>query len=166
MPSTAVGLGASVETLLGEGGGLHQSSNSRCLVSFGPLITAKSIAFIQLTHMCSLMRLVWPGPVLSRGKDLPSCKNIADYIDCRGRIDVTKFALDHCTQFPTLWILVQKEAAMKSVEIGCEQFFNLSGYVSALKCMQLGLRTYEHLAMMALILPDVYLEKNGLQMNT
>jgi hypothetical protein len=58
--------------------------------------------------------------VLSRGKDLPSGKNISDYIDCRGRIDVTKFALDHCTQFPTLWILVQKEAAIKSVEVGCK----------------------------------------------
>jgi len=55
------------------------------------------------------------GPILSRGKDLPSSKNIADYIDCQGRMDVTKFALDHCTQFPSLWILVQKEAAMKSV---------------------------------------------------
>jgi hypothetical protein len=46
------------------------------------------------------------GPILSRGKDLPSGKNIADYIECWGRVDVTKFALDHCTQFPTLWILV------------------------------------------------------------
>jgi hypothetical protein len=65
------------------------------------------------------------GPILSRGKDLPSCKSIADYIDCWGRMDVTIFALDHCTQFPSLWILVQKEAAMKSVEVGCEHFFNL-----------------------------------------
>jgi hypothetical protein len=57
------------------------------------------------------------GPVLSRGKDLPSGKKIADYVDCQGRMDVTKFALVHCTQFPTLWILVQNEAAMKSVEV-------------------------------------------------
>ena len=43
---------------------------------------------------------------LSRGKDLPSGKNIADYIDCWGhwgRMDATKFALGHCTQFPTLF---------------------------------------------------------------
>jgi hypothetical protein len=94
-------------------------------------------------------------PVLSRGKDLPSCKNIADYIDCWGRMDVAKFALDHCTQFPTLWILVQKEAAMKSVEVRCEQFFNLSGNVSALKRTRLSVRTYKCLAMLALILPNV-----------
>jgi hypothetical protein len=60
------------------------------------------------------------GPILSRGKDLPSCKNSADYIDCWGRMDVTKISLDHCTQFPTLWILVQMEAAMISVEVECE----------------------------------------------
>ncbi len=43
----------------GRGEEFHQSSNSRCLVSFGPLITEKSIAFIQLKHMCLLMHLVW-----------------------------------------------------------------------------------------------------------
>ncbi len=99
------------------------------------------------------------GPVLSRGKDCPSCKNIADYIDCWGRMDVTRFALDHCTQFPTLWILVQKEAAMKSVEVRCKQFFNLSGYVSAPKRTRLGVRTYKRFAMLALILPNVYVDK-------
>ncbi len=41
------------------GGGFHQSSNSHCLVSFGPLITPKHIAFIQRTHMCLRMHLVW-----------------------------------------------------------------------------------------------------------
>jgi hypothetical protein len=81
-------------------------------------------------------------PILSRGKDLPLCKNIADYVDCWGRMDVTKFALDHCTQFPTLWILVQKKAAMKSVEVGCEQFFTLSGYVSAPKRTRHGLHKW------------------------
>jgi hypothetical protein len=99
------------------------------------------------------------GPVLSSGKDLPSCKNIADYIDCRGRMDNTKFALDHCTQFPTLWILVRKEAAMKSAEVKCERFFNLSGNVSAPNCTRLGVRIYKCLAMLVSILPNVYLDK-------
>ena len=31
------------------------------------------------------------GPVLSRGKDLPSGKNFADYIDYCGRIDLVHF---------------------------------------------------------------------------
>ncbi len=43
----------------GRGGGFPQTSNNRCWVSFGPLITTKRIAFIQLTHMCLLMRFVW-----------------------------------------------------------------------------------------------------------
>ncbi len=59
LPSTAGGLGASVETLSGEGGGLHQSSNSHCLVGFSPLNRAKSLAFIQFLHMCLSMHLVW-----------------------------------------------------------------------------------------------------------
>jgi hypothetical protein len=74
-------------------------------------------------------------------------------------MDVIKFALDHCTQFPSLWILARKEAAIKGVEVRCEQFFNLSGYVSAPKRMRLGVRTHKHLAMLALILPNIYIDK-------
>jgi hypothetical protein len=74
-------------------------------------------------------------------------------------MDDTKFALDHCTQFPTLWILVQKEAAMKSVEVGCERFFYLSVYVSAPKRTRFSVRTYECLAMLAPILPNVCIDK-------
>jgi hypothetical protein len=74
-------------------------------------------------------------------------------------MDVTKFVLDHCTQFPTLWILLQKEAAMKSEEVGCEQFFNLSGYVSAPKRMRIGVRTYKCLVMLASILLNLYVDK-------
>jgi hypothetical protein len=52
-----------------------------------------------------------------------------------------------------------KGGCHESVEVGCEQFFNLSGYVSAPKCMQLGVRTYKCLAMQVSILPNVYLDK-------
>ena len=47
---------------------------------------------------------------------------------------------------------------MKSVEVRCERFFNLSGYVSAPKRTRLGVRTYECLAMLASILPNVYVD--------
>ena len=99
------------------------------------------------------------GPVLSRGKDLPSGKNFADYIDCRGRIDLVHFFGDHIRYFPTMWIVVQCEAARRVVEVGCERFFSLSGYVSAPRRTSLGVRTYERLAMMASILQKVYISK-------
>ena len=99
------------------------------------------------------------GPVLSRGKDLPSGKNFADYIDCRGRIDLVRFFGDHIRYFPTMWIVVQCEAARRVVEVGCERFFSLSGYVSAPRRTRLGVRTYERLAMMASILQKVYISK-------
>ena len=95
------------------------------------------------------------GPVLSRGKDLPSGKNLADYIDCRGRIDLVHFVGDHTRYFPTMWIVVQCEASRRVAEVGCERFFSLSGYVLAPRRTKLGVRTYERLAMMAFILQKV-----------
>ena len=51
------------------------------------------------------------------------------------------------------------EAARRVVEVGCERFFSLSGYVSAPRRTRLGVRTYERLAMMASILQKVYISK-------
>ena len=99
------------------------------------------------------------GPVLSRGKYLPSGKNLADYIDCRGRIYLVHFVGDHTRYFPTMCIVVQCEASRRVVEVGCERFFSLSGYVSAPRRTRLGVRTYERLAMMASILQKVYISK-------
>ena len=99
------------------------------------------------------------GPVLSRGKDLPSGKNFGDYIDCRGRIDLVRFFGNHIRYFMTMWIVVQCEATRRVVEVGCERFFSLSGYVLAPRRTRLGVRTYERLAMMASILQKVYISK-------
>ena len=71
------------------------------------------------------------GPVEENGKDLPSGKNLGDYINEKGRMDVLKFFEDHKKYFPTLWIIAQREAARRVVEVGCEQFFGLSGYISS-----------------------------------
>ena len=83
------------------------------------------------------------GPVLSGGKDLPSGKNLADYIDWCGRIDLVHFVGDHIRYFPTMWIVVQCEASRRVVEVGCEHFFSLSGYFLAPCRTRLGMRTYE-----------------------
>ena len=99
------------------------------------------------------------GPVLSKGKDLPSGKNLAHYVDKRGRIDLLRFFIDHQLIFPTLFILCQCEAARKIVEVGCEHFFAVSGYVSAPRRTRLGVGTYERLSMLANILQKVYIDK-------
>jgi hypothetical protein len=72
------------------------------------------------------------GPVEENGNDLPSDKNLGDYVNEKGRMDVLKFFEDHKKYFPTLWIIAQREAARRVVEVGCEQeFFGLSGYISS-----------------------------------
>ena len=95
------------------------------------------------------------GSVFSRGAGLPSGKNQANYTDCRGRFEGVRFYTDHCNIFPIIFILVLIEAALKNVEVGCEQLFSLSGYVSAPRRTRLVVRTYERIALLASILPKV-----------
>lgn len=73
-------------------------------------------------------RKIVVGPeVLAIGEDLPSKKNHADYIDSNGRFDVLSFFDDHQRLFPTLFIMAQRMASRRVVEVGCERFFSLSG---------------------------------------
>jgi hypothetical protein len=74
----------------------------------------------------------------------------------KGRIDMIKFFEEHKKCFPTLWIIVQREAARRVVEVGCEHFFGLSCYISSPRCLRLGVRAYEHVAMLALIIQSDY----------
>jgi hypothetical protein len=106
-------------------------------------------------------REIWVGPVSEWGKKLPLGKNLADYIDTRGRFQIlVRFFLDHKKLFPNLclWILAQKEASRRVVEVGCEQFFGLSGYISSARRSQLGVRHYERLSMLASIMQKVYID--------
>ncbi len=75
-------------------------------------------------------------------------------------MDVLNFFEEHKKHFPTLWIIAQREAARRVVEVGCEQFFGLSGYISSPRCSRLGVRTYEHVAMLASIIQSVYIDND------
>jgi hypothetical protein len=44
------------------------------------------------------------GPVEENGKDLPSGKNLGDYVNEKGRMDMLKFCEEHKKYSPTLWI--------------------------------------------------------------
>ena len=70
------------------------------------------------------------GPVETRGCDLPSKVNLVDYVNELGRFRLLPFFLAHKQIFPTLWVVAQRCDAYRVVEVGCEQFFNLSGYIS------------------------------------
>ncbi len=96
------------------------------------------------------------GLVSACGKNLPLGKNMADYIDVQGRMQLIQFYGDHKKEFLTLWKVVQCEASCRVVEVGCERFFALSGYISAPKCTRLGVRNYERVAMLSSILKAVY----------
>ena len=44
------------------------------------------------------------------------------------------------------------------MEVGCERFFSLSGYISAARRTRLGVRTYERIALLSSILQKVYID--------
>jgi hypothetical protein len=71
-------------------------------------------------------------------------------------MQLLKFFADHQNSFPTLWILVQKEASRCVVEVGCKRFFGLSGYVSSPWHTRLGVHKYEQLATRSSIVHNVY----------
>ena len=100
---------------------------------------------------------IFVGPATKHGKDLPSGKNLIDYIDKQGRMCLLCFFGDHKDRFPTMWILVQREASRRVVEVGCERFFGLSGYISSPRQTRLGVRNYERLAMLSSILRVMYI---------
>ncbi len=99
-------------------------------------------------------------PVEENGKDLPSGKNLGNYVDSKRRMDVLQFYQDHKKKIPNLWIIVQQEAARRIVEVGCERFFGLSGYVLGPRQTNLGVRTYERLAMLISIVQNVFIDNN------
>ena len=76
-------------------------------------------------------RKILVGPVETKGENLPSGKNIADYVDKRGRMDLLRFFEDHRNMFPTLWIISQCEMPNQVGEVGREGFFTISVYVSS-----------------------------------
>jgi hypothetical protein len=105
------------------------------------------------------------GPVEENGKDLPSGKNLGNYEDTKGRMDVRQYYKDHKKDLSNLWIIVQQEAARRVVEVGCEWFFGLSGYVSGPRRTKLCVRTYECLTMLTSIVQNVLLMITGWQMS-
>ena len=98
------------------------------------------------------------GKVAKEGKDLPSGKNLAPYLDLNGRMKLLSFHSDHKKMFPMVFSLMQKEASRHVVEVGCERLFGLAGYVSSPRRTRLNVRTYERLAMLSMIMQTLYID--------
>ena len=87
-------------------------------------------------------RKIVVGPVIARGQDLPSGRNLADYLCPKTyRMNVLRFAFDHRIEYPTVYKFCQCEASRKPVEISCERFLGLAGYTSSPKRTRLDMRT-------------------------
>ena len=67
-------------------------------------------------HETYVGSVVEPGLVLPSGRDLFGC------FDKSGRINLLVFFSDHQEMFPLLWIIAQREASRRVVEVGCECF--------------------------------------------
>jgi hypothetical protein len=79
---------------------------------------------------------------------------LLDYLDKKGRFNILKFFSDHKAMFLLLFVIAQREASHRIVEVGCRRFFGPSGYESAttstreLQCNY----EYERIAMLTTIL--------------
>eukprot|EP00956_Cyclotella_meneghiniana_P041621 scaffold232674_cov36-Cyclotella_meneghiniana.AAC.1 len=60
------------------------------------------------------------GPVREFGANLPEGRNYKEYLDEKGRFNNLKFFIDYKDKFPTLNLIVQREASRRVVEVGCE----------------------------------------------
>ena len=122
------------------------------------LPTFEMVHTISATNDKGKLIVLGYGPVKSNGADLPEGKNYKQYLDKKGRFNNIKFFDDYREQFPNLNTIVQREVSRRVVEVGCERFFGVSGYVSQPRRAMLGVRTYERLAMLSHMLEHIYID--------
>ena len=73
-------------------------------------------------------------------------------------MNLLTFFKDHQNRFPLLFVIVQREVSRRVVEVGCERFFGLSGYISQPRRSMLGVRNYERIALLSSILQNVFID--------
>ena len=81
-----------------------------------------------------------------RGKDLPSKRNHADYVEGNGNYDIVKYLVDHKKEFPALHSVgVGELCPHLSTEVDCESLFSLAGFKSHPRRTQTDICNYERL---------------------
>jgi hypothetical protein len=86
------------------------------------------------------------GPVVKRGKNLPSKRNHADYVSKSGYYDFVKMLEAHKDIFPAIHsVLVGEAAPVLHTEVDCEGLFNTAGHINHPKRALTAIRHYERL---------------------
>jgi len=100
------------------------------------------------------------GPVKKRGKDLPSGRNIADYIDERGIFDLLLFFIDHKRQLESLSnVVIGQLAPHSTAEVDCESLFSEAGALALPSRSRTKVEMFERLIMGKHRLARVYCDK-------
>ena len=93
------------------------------------------------------------------GASLPSGRNLTNYIVDDGGFDMISFFEDHSKVFPKARVLALKEVSGGNVEVDCERFFSIAGFVSHPTRATSLLSTHQRLAMLAVLLNIVYVDE-------
>ena len=97
-----------------------------------------------------------------RGKDLPSGRNIADYIDERGIFDLLLFFIDHKRQLESLSnVVIGQLAPHSTAEVDCESLFSEAGALALPSRSRTKVEMFERLIMGKHRLARVYCDKAG-----
>lgn len=95
-----------------------------------------------------------------RGKDLPSGRNIADYIDERGIFDLLLFFIDHKRQLESLSnVVIGQLAPHSTAEVDCESLFSEAGALALPSRSRTKVEMFERLIMGKHRLARVYCDK-------
>ena len=96
---------------------------------------------IQVLALLSIL-----GPITERGKDLPSDKNHADYVDKNGFYDIIKIQLDYKALFPAVFnVAVSQLSPHLTPEVYYESLFSQACYISNQPRVSSKVRIFEQL---------------------
>ena len=82
--------------------------------------------------------------------------NLANYYKGYAPFDIISFYRENKTDFPILWLLVQKVACMVSTGAGSERTFTKAGFTVRPERANLGTKTYERLVIVNCNMNNVY----------
>lgn len=88
------------------------------------------------------------GKVISKGENLPTGKNHADYINKSGKYDLVQYIQDHMEVFPSLSkVFIGTLAPHITTEVDCESLFSQAGHAAHPNRNRTVAETFERLVM-------------------
>lgn len=65
--------------------------------------------------------------MLESRRHLPSGRNLADYLDAGGQMDLVIYFMDQQRRQPTMWLVTQLYSSVHVVDKSCKHFSGLLG---------------------------------------